>query len=78
MDKAAETLARVEKLSSVLASALKAGDAQADELVRLSQLTVRQRRAMWRAFCLLKLGRYEDAATVLEAEFPELRDRGAR
>jgi len=67
---------QMAKLESALAGAIRAGDQQSDELVRLSNLTVRQKRTLWRAFCLLKQGRYDDAAMALEAECPELRDRG--
>jgi len=62
----------VEKLESALAGAMRAGDLQADELARLSQLTARQRRVLWRAFTLLKQGRYDDAVLVMDRE---LRDR---
>ena len=68
---------QVERLESALAGALRAGDLQVDQLARLSQLNVRQRRAMWRAFCLLKQRRYDDAIATLEAECLELHDRGA-
>jgi len=57
--------------------AYKLGDCQVDQLIELSRLTVRQRRAMWRAFCLLQRGRYDDAIATLEAECLELHDRGA-
>jgi len=52
---------RVEQLESVLTGALRAGDRQASELARLSQLTTRQKRTLWRAFILLKQGRYDEA-----------------
>jgi len=66
---------RVEQLESVLTGALRAGDRQASELARLSQLTTRRKRTLWRAFILLKQGRYDEAAAVLETECPELRDQ---
>jgi hypothetical protein len=73
--KAAEALARVEKLERALVGAMQAGDGQADELARLSRVNARQRRALWRAFCLLKQGRRADAVLALETERRELRDR---
>ena len=74
--KAAEALARVEKLERALVGAMQAGDGQADELARLSRVNARQRRrALWRAFCLLRQGRRADAVLALETERRELRDR---
>jgi hypothetical protein len=55
-----------------LAGALRAGDKQGTELARLSQLTTRQRRVLWRALTLIKRGRYEDAIVALETS---IRDR---
>ena len=55
---------RVERFESMLAAALWCGDRQASELARLSQLTARQKRTLWRAFCLLKQDRYDDAAAI--------------
>ena len=74
---------QAKRLERALRGAYKLGDKQVDELVRLSGITVRQRRAMWRAFCLLRQGRYDDAVAILEAEcslstidnVPEPRDR---
>jgi|SRR5215813_10344641 len=67
---------RVERLERALSGALRFGDRQADELARLSQLTARQKRTLWRALALIKQGRHEDAIVALEAECPELRDQG--
>jgi len=64
---------RVE-LERALNGALQFGDQLADELVRLSRLNARQKRVLWRAFCLLKQGRYDDAIVVLETECRELCD----
>jgi hypothetical protein len=68
---------RVEHLESALSGALKLGDMQAGELARLSQVSSRQRRVLWRAFSLLRQGRYDDAIVALEAECSELCDREA-
>jgi hypothetical protein len=59
---------RVRTLEGVLTAALKAGDKQADELVRLSRVAARQRSVMWRAFSLIKQGRHHDAVAALETE----------
>jgi len=67
---------RVETLKSALSGALQFGDKQADELVRLSRINARQRRALWRAFYLIKLGRHDDAAHELGSVL--LCDRGPR
>ena len=69
---------RMEKLERALTGALQAGDRQADELVRLSGISARQRRALWRAFILLKQGRYDADAAVMETECRELRDQKER
>lgn len=58
---------QVERLESALSGALRCGDAQADELVRLSRLTARQKRVLWQAFILLKRGKYDAALVALEA-----------
>src|SRR5262245_5862817 len=60
------------RLESALAGALQLGDRQGDELARLSRVNARQKRTLWRTFCLLKQGRRDDAVAALEAE---LRDR---
>jgi hypothetical protein len=57
---------RVERLESALSGAMRGGDRQADELIRLSRIAVRQRRNLWRALGLLRQGRYAEAVTVLE------------
>jgi len=57
---------RVRKLGSALTGALRAGDRQADELARLSQLTARQRNVMWRAVNLIRQGRYIAAVLIME------------
>jgi hypothetical protein len=59
---------RVERLETVLAGAMRAGDIQADELIRLSGINARQSRAMWRALSLMKRGRYSDATLVIETD----------
>jgi hypothetical protein len=64
---------RVEQLETALAGGLRAGDQLTDELVRLSKLTARQKRTLWRVFNLLKRGRYDDAVLVLETECCEPR-----
>jgi hypothetical protein len=66
---------KIAALESALTGALHAGDRQADELIRLSRVNARQGRALWRAFNLLKQGRYDEAIVALEVECPELRDR---
>ena len=57
---------RVERLERALCGALRAGERQVDELIRLSQLNVRQKRAMWRAFHLIRQGKFDAAALVME------------
>ena len=76
--KSSEAFARVEKLESALAGAMRAGDKQTDELARLSRLNARQRSAMWRAFHLIKRGKYSAAAAVMETECREPRHRSRR
>ena len=63
-----QALAQVEKLERVLSGALRAGDRQADELVRLSRLNARQRSVMWRTLSLIRRGRHGDAIVVLKTE----------
>jgi hypothetical protein len=59
-----DAVSRVKKLESALAGAMRAGDRQTDELVRLSGINARQRRALWRALNLIERDRPNDAASV--------------
>ena len=65
--------ARVARLESALTGALRAGDRQADELTHLSKLNA----FLWRAFTLLKQGRYDEAAQKLGSELVRVCDQGS-
>jgi len=69
---------RTEQLASTLAGALRFGDRQADELVRLSRVTARQKRTLWRALHLIRRGRYAAAAAVMETDLCRDRKGAAR
>jgi hypothetical protein len=59
---------RVEKLESALAGAMRAGDFQADEIVRLTQTVFRQRSAMRRVIALAERGQVAVAIGLLKDE----------